>query len=186
MVSKLYPYQLDFDSHPVLSVYAVQWWDIAMARGTLPGRTSTNLKNVGEAAPMSSDDMTAARCPRTGRRGLGDWQANRVIAYIDSHIAETIRIEELAAQVKLSAGHFARAFAIRFAMSPYAFVMKRRVEHAQHLMIVSDAHLSAIASDCGLADQAHLTRLFKRFEGKTPTRWRREATSVTQAAGRTS
>jgi len=157
-----------------------------MARGTLPGQEPKQLTSAGEAVRTSSEAVTEARCPRTGRRGLGDWQANRVTAYIDLHIAETIRIEELAAQVKLSAGHFARAFAIRFSLSPYAFIMKRRVEHAQHLMTVSDAHLSAIASDCGLADQAHLTRLFKRFEGKTPTQWRREATLVTPTANRTS
>jgi AraC-like DNA-binding protein len=33
--------------------------------------------------------------------------------------------------------------------------------------------LSEIAVDCGLADQAHLTRLFRKIVGESPAAWRR-------------
>ncbi len=33
--------------------------------------------------------------------------------------------------------------------------------------------LSIIAVECGLADQAHLTRLFRRIVGESPAAWRR-------------
>jgi AraC-like DNA-binding protein len=42
-------------------------------------------------------------------------------------------------------------------------------------MIESNAPLCEIALDCGLADQAHLCRVFRRMTGTTPSVWRRFA-----------
>jgi AraC family transcriptional regulator len=33
--------------------------------------------------------------------------------------------------------------------------------------------LSEIAAECGMADQAHLTRLFRGIVGESPAAWRR-------------
>ncbi|WP_375374124.1 helix-turn-helix domain-containing protein [Ensifer sp. ENS12] len=84
-----------------------------------------------------------------------------------------MRVRELAAEVGLSASHFSRAFTTRLGKSPYAFVMEQRMLHACHLMLNTGQRLTEIAGNCGLSDQAHLTRLFRRFEGTTPARWRR-------------
>jgi AraC-like DNA-binding protein len=40
-------------------------------------------------------------------------------------------------------------------------------------MLETAAPLAEIAPDCGLADQNHLTRIFRRFTGMSPHRWRR-------------
>jgi AraC family transcriptional regulator len=56
---------------------------------------------------------------------------------------------------------------------PYAHVMRRRVEYAQEIMRRTHRPLSQIALDCGFADQAHLTRLFRRIAGVSPAVWRR-------------
>ncbi|WP_457354340.1 helix-turn-helix domain-containing protein [Sphingomonas sp. UYP23] len=47
------------------------------------------------------------------------------------------------------------------------------MRHAQMLMLHTDDTLSHIACACGLTDQAHLTRLFRRMVGETPLVWRR-------------
>jgi AraC-like DNA-binding protein len=39
-------------------------------------------------------------------------------------------------------------------------------------MLRTDDALSEIACICGLTDQAHLTRLFRRVVGNTPRAWR--------------
>jgi AraC-like DNA-binding protein len=52
--------------------------------------------------------------------------------------------------------------------------MRLRVEKAQSLMLMTDERLSHIAIASGLADQAHLTKLFRRFVGETPNSWRRK------------
>jgi AraC-like DNA-binding protein len=42
------------------------------------------------------------------------------------------------------------------------------------MMLTTTEPLCRIALDCGLCDQSHLTRLFRRVVGTTPNAWRRE------------
>lgn len=108
------------------------------------------------------------------RPGLCDWQLKRVVAYLAMRIDASVRVSDLAAEVGLSSSHFARAFTIRLGLSPYNFIMKLRIERASELLLASDKSLAEIAFNCGLSDQAHFSRLFRRFVGTTPSRWRRE------------
>jgi len=104
---------------------------------------------------------------------LAPWQLNPVAGFIESNLASTIRIQDLAAVTHLSTRQFSRAFRSTNGQSPYAHIMRRRVEYAQEVMLRTDRPLSQIALDCGLADQAHLTRLFRRLVGVSPGAWRR-------------
>jgi AraC-like DNA-binding protein len=104
---------------------------------------------------------------------LAPWQMNRVTSFIDSNLANTIRLRDLAAVTHLSRTHFSRAFRSMIGESPYAYVMRRRIDWAQEIMLRTDAPLAQIALDCGLADQAHFTRLFRRIVGASPGAWRR-------------
>jgi AraC-like DNA-binding protein len=47
------------------------------------------------------------------------------------------------------------------------------VEYAKQRMLTTNAPLCEIALDCGLADQSHLSRVFRRVTGTTPSAWRR-------------
>jgi AraC family transcriptional regulator len=107
------------------------------------------------------------------RGGLAPWQIRRVKTYIEANLDATIRVKELAELVKFSSFHFCRAFRDSFGDSPHGYVMRRRVERAQGLMLTTNASLGQIAADCGLADQAHFNRLFRRFVGESPGMWRR-------------
>lgn len=107
------------------------------------------------------------------RGGLAPWQQTRVRGYIDANLAAQLRIGAVAACVRLSASYFSRAFKASFG-SPFShYVMERRIDCARRMMCDSDEPLSQIALACGLADQAHFTRLFRKFVGMTPSQWRR-------------
>jgi AraC family transcriptional regulator len=118
------------------------------------------------------------------RGGLAPWQIRRVTTHIESNLQATIRINDLATVVKLSSSHFCRAFRQNFDDSPHRYVMRRRVEQAQEMMLTTDASLGQIAADCGLADQAHLNRLFRRFIGESPGAWRRARARAVPNPGR--
>jgi AraC family transcriptional regulator len=107
------------------------------------------------------------------RGGLAPWQVCKVLTHIESHIDAPITTAELADLVRLSPFHFSRAFRRSFNDSPHAYLMRRRVERAQGLMLTTTTTLAQIALSCGLADQAHFTRLFRRFAGESPGTWRR-------------
>ena len=122
---------------------------------------------------LQTVEHVSAPPPQEARGGLCPWQIRKVTSYIEAHLDQSIRNEDLALLVRLNPCHFGRAFRNSFGESPHEYVIRRRVERAQGLMLASSAPLSQIALDCGLADQAHLSRLFRRVVGETPRSWRR-------------
>lgn len=119
------------------------------------------------------------RTPATGERkgSLAPWQVRRVTAHVEANLARPQRSGELAALVRLSPAHFSRTFRSTFGCSPLEYVTRRRMERAQGLMLSTDLPLAQIALDCGLADQAHFSRLFRRIVGECPRAWRRARAS---------
>jgi AraC family transcriptional regulator len=107
------------------------------------------------------------------RGGLLAWQLNRVIDYIDTHLAGEIAVKALADIIHVSTGQLSRAFKISVGVPPVHYIGRRRVELACTMMRTTRESLSQIAVACGLCDQAHLCKLFRRMTGVTPSAWRR-------------
>jgi AraC family transcriptional regulator len=128
------------------------------------------------------------RCSGTNgstRGGLAGWQIVRVRAYIDSNLQHTIHIRDLSAVARRSPAHFSRKFKQAVGESPHAYVVRRRLEKACHLMITSAVSLSEIALSVGFSDQAHLCRLFRQAFGQSPANWRRERGIAREVASKT-
>jgi AraC-like DNA-binding protein len=124
-------------------------------------------------AESDSRDRTADGAPDTAGCRLAPWQVKRVMRFIDANLGAKVGPQDLADLARLSASHFARAFRLTVGKSPYAYVLRRRIERAKELMLETDLPLVQIALDCGLADQSHFTRLFTRIVGISPAAWRR-------------
>jgi AraC-like DNA-binding protein len=110
----------------------------------------------------------------SGTGGLAGWQIARVRAFIDRNLHVTIHTSDLSAVARRSPAHFARSFKHSFGESPHAYVMRRRLEKACHLMMTSSESLSQIALSVGFSDQSHLCKRFKEALGQSPSNWRRE------------
>jgi AraC family transcriptional regulator len=117
--------------------------------------------------------------PRAGG-GLTGWQVKRVRQYIDANIGQRIPVGDLATLVRQSMGHFFRTFRESFGESPQTYILRQRILHAELLIRNSEATLAQIALDCGLCDQAHLSRLFRRINGLSPSVWRRQVALETR------
>ncbi len=105
--------------------------------------------------------------------GLAPWRKRKIEQALGDRLGDAIRIEDLAEIVSLSTSHFCRAFKASFGEAPHTHIMRRRVAMAQRLMRTTHEPLSQIALACGLSDQAHLSKLFHRSVGQTPSVWRR-------------
>ena len=110
---------------------------------------------------------------RANRGRLAPWQVKRVTHFIDDKLGEKIGVKDFAAVTRLGRSHFARAFRATVGQAPHAYLVRRRIERAQQLILMTDKPLAEIALDCGLTDQPHLTRLFRRVVGMSPGAWRR-------------
>jgi AraC-like DNA-binding protein len=97
-----------------------------------------------------------------------------VVAYIESNIGLRVRVANLAGIVQLSIFHFSRAFKESFGRPPFAYVTVRRIRRAQGIMLNTREPLSQVALECGMCDQAHFTRVFRKVVGISPSLWRRQ------------
>ena len=109
----------------------------------------------------------------SSRGGLAPWQARRVIAYIESNISLSFCVADLAGIVQLSISRFSHAFKVSFGQPPLVYVKVRRMRHAQAIMLSTREPLAQIALDCGMSDQAHFSRVFRKVVGISPSLWRR-------------
>ena len=105
--------------------------------------------------------------------GFAPWKKRKVQCFITENLEGALRVKELATLVSLSPARFSRAFKESFGQPPHAYIVKMRVERARALMLTTSESLSQIALACGLADQAHFCRRFRKVTGMTPSAWRR-------------
>jgi AraC-like DNA-binding protein len=129
------------------------------------------------AAVLQSPEDPEKRARDRMKGGLAPWQIRKVTSHIETNLDKSIKSGDLAALLDLNPCHFSRAFRNTFGNSPLEYVIRRRMERAQGLMLSTDAPLSQIALECGLADQAHFSRLFRRTVGESPRAWRRARVS---------
>lgn len=107
------------------------------------------------------------------RGGLLAWQLNRVVDYIETHLADKIAVRSLAGLVNVSDSQLFRAFKISVGVTPFQYIARRRVELACSIIRTTGEPLSQVAVACGLCDQAHLCKVFRRTIGMSPSTWRR-------------
>ncbi|HEY5760540.1 MAG TPA: AraC family transcriptional regulator [Steroidobacter sp.] len=100
-------------------------------------------------------------------------RANRVRTFIEENLAQRLDTKVLAGVAYVSRAHFCRAFKGTFGITVHQYVVQRRLERAQHLMLTTSATLTEIAATCGMSDHSHLTRIFRRAVEEAPSAWRK-------------
>lgn len=150
---------------------------LATATATLDTDSRAAKSYIQRAAALLGIDLRSqegAVAEHLCRRGgLALWQAKRLSAYIDDKLDSSISVADLAGFVQLSSSYFSRVFRQTFGEPPVAYIMRRRVRRAQELMLTSRLPLSQVALECGMSDQCHFCRVFRRVVGTSPNAWRR-------------
>jgi AraC family transcriptional regulator len=96
-----------------------------------------------------------------------------VVEMIDTRLAESLTLGEMAAEVHMSPYHFLRSLKAATGLPPHRYIMQRRVERAQALISDGRLSLEQIAERTGFSNGSHLAAQFRRFTGSTPRAWRR-------------
>ncbi|GAB3782693.1 AraC family transcriptional regulator [Dyella agri] len=95
----------------------------------------------------------------------------RVLAYLQEHYAESIRVATLAGLAELSVAQLERHFRRVFQLTPQQVLTKLRIEAAMR-MLQGDDSVAAIGLACGFADQSSFARQFKATVGMSPRDYR--------------
>lgn len=96
-----------------------------------------------------------------------------VLEYIDAHISETIRVEELAKQCHMSYSYFAKNFREIYGQSCKDYIDFVRTSRVEDLLLFTEYDLTYISQETGFADCSHLIRIFKKRFGVTPKQYRK-------------
>src|ERR1700693_4679395 len=80
---------------------------------------------------------------------IAPWQVRCIQGYIAANLQTGIRIADLAGIVRCSSSRIKRLFKNNFGCTPHQYLIRRRVERAQRLLLMSDDSLTQIAAECG-------------------------------------
>jgi len=132
-----------------------------------------DLYGEGLVSALFADLFKIGQKPERKRSQLSPRQLRRTIDFIEENCPRSIRLRELAELAGLSETYFSHAFKASTGIPPHQWQMQARIRKAQELMNRKSVSLTWIASVTGFSDQAHFTRVFKRFVGITPAAWLR-------------
>ncbi len=110
-----------------------------------------------QALPSSRRTSPPALVWRRGRAHAGsrrflDWRLSRVVAYVEANLAEPISLADLAVVAGMSRMYFASQFRAATGLKPHDYVLRKRIERAQHLLSCTSEALVEVALGRRLPD----------------------------------
>lgn len=129
------------------------------------------FEGKGLLATLLTPFLRAAR-PHTGVHARATQQFLAVQEFIHANMSRTILLGDLARVAKLHPTYFSDRFHQLVGVRPLEYLMQRRMERAQYLLLTSTAPVKEVANAVGIPDAAYFTRAFTRCCGCSPSDYR--------------
>jgi len=97
-----------------------------------------------------------------------------VLVHIQNNLQYDIRVTELAVLACLSKDHFSKVFKSITGMAPCDYVIGKRIERAQFLLLTTDLSQSEIIEQTGFKTTSYFSRIFKKNTTYTPEKYRKQ------------
>lgn len=98
---------------------------------------------------------------------------NNMMQYIQKNYMNKLSLETIAESVCLSPSYAGKIFKKDTGMPIMTYVLKTRIEKAKNLLTNPHYQIEEIADNVGFFDASYFTKVFKKFEGITPTQFRK-------------
>jgi AraC family transcriptional regulator len=115
-----------------------------------------------------------ALTPPDARRGLSSRQVRQINELMTEHMADDLRLDQLAGTVGLSRFHFCRAFRTATGQTPHQWLTALRMRRARELLHDPDLPMTHIALAVGYETASAFAAVFRRTEGVSPSEFRRD------------
>jgi AraC family transcriptional regulator, arabinose operon regulatory protein len=122
--------------------------------------------------------VATARPDQALRTRLHVGAFRQVLEHIERHLDGRLRVPELAAVAGYEKVYFARVFRRAMGIGPAAYILKRKIESAQRLLLETDSTLDEIAARLAFTDAFHLSKTFRRLTGTPPSAFREARRAV--------
>lgn len=94
--------------------------------------------------------------------------------YINQHLTEKPRLDTFAKTCGISKYHFIKLFNKYFHCTPITYYYKMKVENSKSRLSYTGDPIGLIAYNLGFDSQSHFSRVFKRFVGMSPSKYRQQ------------
>ncbi|MSD91176.1 AraC family transcriptional regulator [Bifidobacterium asteroides] len=101
-----------------------------------------------------------------------DSTLQKVQDWIRINACDRISVASVAENFNYSPSYLSTIYKRRFGIGITGQIRRVRIERAQELLLSTSMGVSQIAEACGYDDPKYFMRVFKRFSGLTPTRYR--------------
>ncbi len=107
-------------------------------------------------------------------RELLRYNLHEILMFIQNNLQNDISISELACKACLSRDHFTRIFKSIIGMAPYEFIIRKRIEKAQFLLMTTNMTQDQIVAETNFKSLSYFSRMFKKYTSYTPGSFRQE------------
>lgn len=144
------------------------------ALGWLAARSYDELRGRGSTRILASliGDLLGWLGEKRGVGGGSDDRVEEARTLVEERAFAGISLSTVAGELGADRFELARAFRDRFQCSLGEYRHRAQVNRARDRLLSTDLSLSSIAYQLGFADQSHFTRIFKRYTGLPPGRYR--------------
>ncbi|RDU97626.1 AraC family transcriptional regulator [Trinickia dinghuensis] len=151
---------------PEVAAQLVRLFDVMQASGQ-----SGALAVQSEWLRLLNLLLTRSRAivPQQESGALSPQQWQRVRDYCFAHLSEKITLDALAALCDLGRFQFLRQFKQTVGMTPHAWLLRLRLEHACSMLSRSSQTIAEVAQGVGFYDQSHFNRAFRQAFGVAPS-----------------
>lgn len=100
--------------------------------------------------------------------------AQKVASYIQHHLSDPIRTEDIAQALHLSRSYLSTRFKKEQGIDLTDYIQQVKVNEAKHLLQHTDRSLLTISNYLGFSSQSHFSRVFKAVTGTGPGEYRKQ------------
>ncbi len=94
--------------------------------------------------------------------------------YIENHMHDRITVQILADELEMNVSWLSTVFAREVGLSVSDYIRQKKLTAAKHLLSYNEYSCTDIAEYLGFASESHFSTLFKKYEGVTPTEYKKK------------
>ena len=98
--------------------------------------------------------------------------------YLAAHYTRRLTLTEAASVACQSPWHFHRLFSSAFGETPHDFLTRRRIQDAQHRLILDNEPVTEICFSLGYESLGTFSTRFRKVVGHSPANYRRSVRSI--------